>query len=229
MDNKSEIQISQEKDAKKMKEVKYSRAFYKCMKSSVGVLFLPLFRTKYTNPRAIPKEGRYIVAANHINAIDPILIGIGQRRSIRFMAKAELFKSSFTNWFFHKIGAFPVNRGKGDWDSINKAKAMIDEGDAIGIFIEGTRSKTGELLRPKSGAVMIAHQMDCMIIPASITYRSKKNRLFSRKFVRFGEPVSVADLGIVNGGPREYREASRQLMEKIKVLWEADKYGNKTC
>jgi hypothetical protein len=66
--------------------------------------------------------------------------------------------------------------------SHNNAKNMIDNGDAIGIFIEGTRSKTGELLRPKSGAVLLAYQMDCSIIPVSVTYRTKKKHAFkSRK------------------------------------------------
>lgn len=210
-----------------MKEVKFSKSFYRVMKWLVAIVLWPFFRTKYTNSNNIPKEGRYIFAANHISAVDPILVGVGQKRQIRFMAKMELFKSPFTNWLFTKLGAFPVERGKGDWDSINNAKAMIDDGDAIGIFIEGTRSKTGELLRPRSGAVMLAHQMDCMVVPVSVTYRTKKKHLFSRRYIRFGEPVSTAELGIVNGGPREFRDASRKLMDKITVLWEADKYGNK--
>ncbi len=211
-----------------MKEVKYNKYFYTVMKWIVAVVLWPVYRYKYTNANKIPKEGRYIFAGNHISAPDPILVGVGQKRRIRFMAKAELFENSFTRWLLTKLGAFPVNRGKGDWDSVNYAKSIIDDGECLGIFIEGTRSKTGELLRPKSGAVMIAHQMDCKIVPVSITYRTKKKYFFSRRYISFGEPVTVQELGIVNGGPREYREASRQLMERIAVMWERDKYGNKT-
>lgn len=207
---------------------KFSKPFYKALKGVASVILWPMTRTKYTNAKKIPKEGRYIIASNHISGLDPINVGIGQKRCIRFMAKAELFKSAFPRWLFTKLGAFPVERGKGDWDSINNAKQMIDNGDAIGIFIEGTRSKTGELLRPKSGAVLLAHQMDCKIIPVSVTYRSKKRHLFSRIYVSFGEPVSTEELGITTGAPREYREASRRLMEKITVMWERDKYGSKT-
>ena len=209
-------------------KAKYSKSFYKVMKTAASVVLWPMQRTKYTNKKHIPTEGRYIIASNHISAFDPINIAIGQKRCIRFMAKAELFKSSFMSWVLTKLGAFPVDRGKGDWDSINNAKKMIDDGDAIGIFIEGTRSKTGELLRPKSGAVLIAHQMDCSIIPVSVTYRTKKKHWYSRIYVSYGEPVTPAELGITTGAPREYREASRILMEKIKVMWEKDKYGNKT-
>lgn len=209
-----------------MKEVKFSKSFYKVMKVVAAVATWPFFRTRYTNDHNVPVEGRYIFAANHISAADPIMVGIGQKRCIRFMAKEELFKNKFMNWLFTKIGAFPVRRGKGDWDSINNAKAMIDDGDAIGIFIEGTRSKTGELLRPRSGAVMLAHQMECMIVPVSVTYRTKKKTIFSRRYITFGDPVTTEELGVVNGTPREYRDASRKLMEKIAVMWEKDKYGN---
>lgn len=212
-----------------MRKVKYNKRFYTVMKWVAAVVLWPVYRFRYTNPRNIPTEGRYIFAGNHISGTDPILVGIGQKRNIRFMAKAELFDNSFTGWLLTKLGAFPVNRGKGDWDSVNYAKSIIDDGESLGIFIEGTRSKTGELLRPKSGAVMIAHQMDCMIVPVSITYRTKKKYFFSRRYISFGDPVSVEELGIINGGPREYREASRQLMEKIAVMWERDKNGNKTC
>lgn len=205
---------------------KFSKSFYKVCKGIATVILWPVARTKYTNAKNIPAEGRYIIAPNHISGLDPIVVGLGQKRVVRFMAKAELFRKKLPAWFFTKLGAFPVERGKGDWDSINNAKEMIDNGDLLGIFIEGTRSKTGELLRPKSGAVLIAHQMNCKIVPASVTYRGNKRHLFSRMYVSFGEPVTTEELGITSGSPREYREASRQLMEKIKVMWERDKYGN---
>ena len=209
-------------------KTKFSKPFYKALKGVASVILWPMTRPKYTNKKKIPKDGRYIIASNHISGLDPILVGIGQKRCIRFMAKAELFKSAFTRWLLTKLGAFPVERGKGDWDSINNVKQMIDNGDAIGIFIEGTRSKTGELLRPKSGAVLLAYQMNCKIVPVSVTYRTKKKRLFSRIYVSYGDPVTTEELGITEGAPREYREASRLLMEKITVMWDRDKYGNKT-
>ncbi len=209
-----------------MNYVKFSKPMYKFLRGLVAVVTWPVFRTKYTNAKQIPLEGRFVIAPNHISALDAILVAIGQKRCIRFMAKEELFKNKLLVWFFTKVGAFPVRRGKGDWDSINNAKNMIDNGDAIGIFIEGTRSKTGELLRPRSGAVMIAHQMNCKIVPVSITYRTKKLTLFSRRYITFGEPVTTEELGITTGSPREYRDASRNLMERIRIMWEKDKYGN---
>ena len=199
-----------------------SKSFYSFL---VFILRFPLFlifRYKHINKNNIPEEGRYIIASNHISGPDCIFVGLGQKRYIRFMAKAELFENKFLNWFFTKMGAFPVNRGKGDTSAINNAKEMIDNGETLGIFIEGTRSKTGEFLKPKSGAVMLAHQMDCKIVPCAISCKGLKPSFWRRKYVHFGEPVSVEELGVTKASPREYRDASRKLMEIIAELRKQD-------
>lgn len=199
-----------------------SKGFYSFL---VFILRFPLFlffRYKHINKNNIPEEGRYIIASNHISGPDCIFVGLGQKRYIRFMAKAELFENKFLNWFFTKMGAFPVNRGKGDTSAINNAKEMIDNGETLGIFIEGTRSKTGEFLKPKSGAVMLAHQMNCKIVPCAISCKGLKPSFWRRKYVHFGEPVTVEELGVTKASPREYRDASRKLMEIIADLRKQD-------
>ncbi len=199
-----------------------SKVFYSVL---VFILRFPLFvifRYKHINKNNIPKEGRYIIASNHISGPDCIFVGLGQNRYIRFMAKAELFENKFLNWFFTKMGAFAVNRGKGDTGAIKNAKEMIENGDTLGIFIEGTRSKTGEFLKPKSGAVMLAHQMDCKIVPCAISCKGLKPSFWRRKYVHFGEPVTVEELGITKASPREYRDASRKLMDIIAELRKQD-------
>ncbi|MBE6793874.1 MAG: 1-acyl-sn-glycerol-3-phosphate acyltransferase [Ruminococcaceae bacterium] len=199
-----------------------SKGFYSVL---VAILRFPLFlyfRYKLINKNNIPKEGRYIIAANHISGPDCIFVGLGQKRCIRFMAKAELFDNKLLAWFFTKMGAFPVNRGKGDTSAIENAKEMVENGEVLGIFIEGTRSKTGEFLKPKSGAVMIAHQMNCKIIPCAISCKGLKASFWRRKYVHFGDPVTCEELGITKASPREYRDASRKLMDIFAELRKQD-------
>ena len=124
------------------------------------ILLLPLMKLLFFyrtrgNKIELPERG-CIVCCNHLSNFDPVLLALTQRRPINYMAKAELFKNPLLGWLIRQLGAFPVQRGAGDGKAIQEAEKVIEEGRLLGIFIEGTRSKTGEFLRPKSGAAIIA-------------------------------------------------------------------------
>lgn len=205
---------------------KYSKGFYLFMKAIGGWVLKLMCRPKYTNKNNLPKEGRYILAANHVSGVDPILVALGQKRPIRFMAKKELFENKFVKFLFSRLGTFAIDRSSKNDEALEFSRNIIAKGDALGIFIEGTRSKTNELLRPRSGAVMLAHQTNSKIIPVSVTYRDTKKKAFTKMYITYGDPVTVEELGIKEGTPHEYRDASRNLMARIRVTWEKDKYGN---
>lgn len=195
----------------------YKPRLYSFFRGLLTPIFKLIFRVRFINPHNIPREGSFIIASNHISGTDPIVIAIGQKhRNIHFMAKAELFKNKFMNWLFLSIGCFPVQRGKGDISSVKHFEKVVQDGEVMGIFIEGTRSKTGEFLKPKSGAALIAYDTKTPVIPVCIT-KTKKGRI-----CHFGEPLSLEQLGFENGGAKEYREASRRIMEIIKDFREQD-------
>ena len=191
--------------------------FYACLRFILTPVLKLIFNAKHINPHNLPKDGAYIIAANHISAIDPIIVAIGQKhRAVHFMAKAELFRNKFLNWFFLSIGCFPVERGKKDVSSVKHFEKVVEDGEVMGIFIEGTRSKTGEFLKPKNGASLIAFHTKTPVIPVCITKIGRK------RVCHFGEPLSQKELGFDKGGAREYREASRIIMEEISKLREQD-------
>lgn len=195
----------------------YKKGFFTAIKFVVTPVFKLIYRTKYINPHNVPKEGAYIFASNHISSVDPIIMAVGQKhRNIHFMAKAELFRNPILNWFFLSIGAFPVDRGNSDKGAVKHFEQILDDGELMGIFIEGTRSKTGEFLKPKSGAALIAYDTKTPVIPVCQT------TIKGRRVCHFGEPMSLEELGFENGGAREYREASRRIMDKIKSFREED-------
>ena len=100
---------------------------------------------------------------------------------------------------------------------------MLQEGDALGIFIEGTRSKDGKLGRPRSGAVMLAYRNQAPILPACITTKDgKPPKMFHKAILTFGELIPFEDLGLKNGTGSEFREASRLVMSKIAEIREKD-------
>ncbi len=181
-----------------------------------------LFFYEVKGKNNIPKKGGYIVCSNHLSNFDPVFLGITQKRQIFYMAKKELFKNKFFGWLIRKLGAFPVDRGKGDGKAINNAETLIEEGKVLGIFIEGTRSKTGEFLRPKAGAAMIAEKVNVPVIPVCITPKNKKVRIFQKVTISWGEPISCDQLGLGSGSGEGYRNATKKIMGQIAALRERD-------
>ena len=190
------------------------------------VLAIPLFKLLFfyqvNGKKNLPKEGPFIVCCNHISNWDPAILTMTQKRQIYYMAKAELFENKFFAWLIRQLGAFPVHRGAGDTNAINEAEEVVRDGRLLGIFIEGTRSKTGEFLRPKSGPSIIAQKMNVPVIPVCITPKNKKIKVFQKVTISWGKPMTPEELGLKNGGGEEYRNASRKIMDEIKKLREND-------
>ena len=183
-------------------------------------LFKLLFHYRVKGKENLPKDGAFIVCPNHLSNADSMLVSVTQKRQIYYMAKAELFKNPFASAVIRELGAFPVDRGAGDGKAINTAEEVVKDGRLLGIFIEGTRSKTGEFLRPKSGAAVVAFQTKTPVIPVCVTPKNKKIKLFQRVTISWGKPLSLEELGLISGSPAELRNASRRIMDEIKKLRE---------
>ena len=199
-----------------------SGAFYTFARGVLTPLLKVAYRYKIINKNNFPKEGGYIVACNHISSSDPLLLGAGQKRRIYFMAKDELFHNKFMAMIMCGLGAFPVKRGADEGRAIKTGTELIEEGNIMGIFLEGGRSKTGDFMRPRSGCALVAYDTQVPVIPACITNLSKNNSLFGKRIIHYGEPISIEELGLNTGDRRELRNASKLIMEKIKELREQD-------
>ena len=158
----------------------------------------------------MPKSGRVVICCNHVTMRDPILVAAVHKRQVYYMAKAELFENKFVAKIISSLGAFPVHRGQGgDVDAMASARKLLENEEVVGIFIEGTRSRTGELLKPKTGAVMLAHETQSPILPMCITARD-------------GTSPMPEELGIEKDNAASYRKAARMVMSKISALRERD-------
>ncbi len=186
-------------------------------------IFKLLYRYKSVNEYDIPEKQGFIVACNHLSYSDPVLLGLCQKRRLFFMAKSELFRNKFFSALIRALGAFPVERGTGDNEAIETGEDLIREGEIMTIFIEGGRTKTGELMRPRSGCALVAQQMQVPVIPACITVVGNPKRLFSKRVIHFGKPLTPQQLGLTpNGGRKELKDASNRIMEQIKIMREQD-------
>ena len=113
------------------------------------------FRVRRTGRHHIP-DGPVLLAANHRSFLDPFIIGCCLRRPIYFVAKQELFANRLQGWFLNALGAFPVRRGESDEESVATALALLERGEAVVIFPEGTRIRSGSLGKPKRGVGRLA-------------------------------------------------------------------------
>ena len=125
-----------------------------------------------------------------------ILVACLQNRKLNFMAKQELFKNKIIGAFFRSIGAFPVNRGKGDVEAVNKAEDIVKNNGIVLIFPEGTRSKEGRVMRFKSGAAYVASLCKSDIVPAGISYEGKGLSFRKKVTVTFGKAIPNAEITI---------------------------------
>jgi 1-acyl-sn-glycerol-3-phosphate acyltransferase len=164
----------------------------------------------------VPATGGGVIAANHLSAIDPPLLGSLSPRSIYYMAKAELLEMPIVGEALMWTGAFPVRRGLGDRGALRQAREIAREGHMVGVFVEGTRQPFGYPGEVLPGGMMIAVQEGVPIVPAGIYSFgwNRHNRMPCA--VVFGDPIDLA--GLPRSG-RGYRQAAEIVGAEITRLW----------
>jgi glycerol-3-phosphate dehydrogenase (NAD(P)+) len=152
------------------------------------------FRLSRIGREHIPQDGPVIFAANHRSFLDPFVIGTMTRRPIYYVAKKELFRNRLQAWLLNGLGAFPVDRGNGDRDSIETAKAILARGDCVLIFPEGTRVRPGPPGKPKRGVGRLALETGAPVVPLAVigtTDVRRGWRIRPRKVrIRAGRPLT---------------------------------------
>ena len=192
--------------------------FYKIMRLLVYPFIHIFMRVEHHGIENIPKGKGYILAANHISMADVFAIAVPVKGQICYMGKEELFKFKPLKWLFTALGGFAVRRGKGDTDAIDKACEIVDSGKVLGIFPEGTRSKTGELGKAKAGVALIAMQTKADILPVSIKYSTGRFKLFCKATVRVGKLIPYTEPAEDESQRAAIRRISGEVMEKIAQM-----------
>lgn len=159
----------------------------------------------------------YILAPNHISAIDPVFVIITRfwgRRMIVF-AKKELFEiNAFLSWFFRCAGAMCVRGTKEEAAAIDETVARCQNGESLLIFPEGTREKDGTFLQPKSGLFVIAAAAAVDVVPVRIHYETPdgKMKLFCKVRVVYGEPMPAARFAMESRRDMKKLRANKQAL-----------------
>jgi 1-acyl-sn-glycerol-3-phosphate acyltransferase len=196
---------------------------YGIVKWIAWVILKIFFWFRIEGQENVPKDGRLVVAGNHVSYLDPAVIGAGMPRRVYFMAKAELFTIPVLGALIRGLGAFPVQRGGADRKALGRALQVLQEEKVLGIFPEGTRAEEGERLPGQSGAAALALKTGANILPVAVVGTEKV--LSKRHFFRFSRVT--LKIGTVIPVEKETKlhkdnvmELTTKVMENIENLLE---------
>ena len=116
----------------------------------------------------VPLTGGLVVAANHFSWIDPPALGAACPRTLYFMAKVEVHRVPGLGELMRAFGTFAVRRGESDREAVRRMREIVREGNALGMFAEGTRQRSGVPGPVQPGAAMVAVNEEVPLIPAAI-------------------------------------------------------------
>ena len=194
----------------------------------VRAAFVPFFRIYFRMARIgrehIPAEGPVIIAANHRSFLDPFVIATMApwRRPMYYVAKKELFQKRWMAWILSALGAFPVDRGAGDGESISTAKELLARGEIVLIFPEGTRIRPGSLGKPRRGVGRLALETGAPVVPVAVlgTEAIRRGwRIRPHKVkIRAGRPLRFPE--VENASPALANAVTDRIWPCVMLQWE---------
>lgn len=171
----------------------------RAVRLTIGKLLMALYRVRVLGVENIPGEGGYVLAGNHVSYLDPMLLWCVTNPPTHFMARADLFAKPILRWALPRLWSFPITRDSADRTAIKRATALLQAGEVVGIFPEGTRRDPGALEAGASeahaGVAFIALRADVPVVPVGISGteyalpRGARLPRFPRVTVRYGPPV----------------------------------------
>jgi 1-acyl-sn-glycerol-3-phosphate acyltransferase len=141
---------------------------YWALRAILLPFFLVYFRMQRIGREHLPRSGPLLLASNHRSFLDPFLIGMLLRRPVYYFAKRELFERRWQAWVLNALGAFPVDRGAGDREAMDTARAILARGDCVVVFPEGTRVRPGPLGKPRRGVGRLALESGAPVAPVAV-------------------------------------------------------------
>lgn len=180
--------------------------------------FSTFFRWRVLHPERVPRHGAVLLACNHASYIDPPLVGAGLRRPIHYLARESLFRNPISAWILHQVNATPVDRDGGSASGLRTVINLLDRGEGVVLFPEGTRTRDGKPQSVRSGIGLIALKTNAPVVPVRVfgTYNA-----FGRRH-RIPRPFPIAvKYGLPMAFEAERAEAKRCGRNRARALYDA--------
>jgi 1-acyl-sn-glycerol-3-phosphate acyltransferase len=195
---------------------------YWIVRALLQPFFLVYFRLARIGREHIPADGPVILAANHRSFLDPFVIGTLMRRPVYYMAKKELFYKPWQAWLLNALGAFPVDRGQGDEEAVATAREVLERGDCVVIFPEGTRVRSGPLGQPRRGVGRLALQTGAPVVPVAVIGTDAVRRGWrirpKKVSIRCGRPLTFPC--VEEPSPRLAGAVTQRVWPCVELQWE---------
>ena len=197
-------------------------AVWKFLQAISRIMTTLLFDLKVYGAHRVPPEGGVLIVSNHQSYLDPVLLGVRLERPLSYLAKSELFKHKPFAWLIRSLGAFPVKQGAGDVGAMKETIARLQEGRALNIFPEGSRTEDGELLPIEKGVGLVIRKAKVPVVPVAIhgSFGAwPRDRMLPRAFpvrILYGHPIDMSAMDreqIIETIDQKIRELFAQLRD----------------
>ena len=190
------------------------------VRSILWVLYKIVFRVKVIGKENVPKDEPFILCGNHVEFIKVPIIEIFTtgRKKVYFMAKIELLNNAFLRWFAYLFNVIPVKRGKQDMYAMKQSLQALNQGDALGIFPEGTTNGLAKKVKVKTGTAYMALRTGSKVLPVGIK-TTKTNRVI----VNIGKTLNYNEQKEKNPDKEKLEETTKEIMDTIIMLTETAK------
>jgi 1-acyl-sn-glycerol-3-phosphate acyltransferase len=195
---------------------------YRIIRTLFVPFFLVYFRLQRIGREHLPSSGPLLLASNHRSFLDPFVIGTLVKRPVYYMAKRELFEKRWQAWVLNALGAFPVDRGAGDGEALATARAILERGDCVVVFPEGTRVRPGPLGDPRRGIGRLALDTGAPVAPVAVIGSEDVRRgwrIRPRKVrIRVGRPLLFPT--VQQCSPALAAGATQRVWACVSLQWE---------
>jgi 1-acyl-sn-glycerol-3-phosphate acyltransferase len=195
---------------------------YWALRALLVPFFLVYFRMQRIGREHLPRTGPLLLASNHRSFLDPFVIGTMARRPVYYMAKRELFEKRWQAWVLNALGAFPVDRGAGDRGAMDTARTILERGDCVVVFPEGTRTRPGPLGEPRRGVGRLALETGAPVVPIAVIGTEDVRRgwrIRPRKVrIRAGRPLLFPT--VEHSSPRLATGVTERIWACVSLQWD---------
>lgn len=199
---------------------------YRALRSALPHTLGPYLHVQVEGLEHVPTDRPVIFACNHLSFLDSLVMPLYIPDPMYYLGKADYFESWRTRWFFSGVGVVPVRREGGDKGqaSLDTGVEILQRGDHVGIYPEGTRSPDGRLYRGKTGPVRMALEAGVDIVPVGVEGTDEAwptGAHVPRRHpvtVRYGRPLDLSRHSDQREDPFVLRAATDELMFEIMML-----------